>query len=237
MKDKLVESINYTRKPSNIMAKMLVLVRRVTPQHAHFHSLKCNADRAVTRLYIPVGYNSTDTLYFGYGRISMKIIERLTATTKTAAIAAGVVFAMIAAVPSPSLAQTTAAPSTRQVLVGGTLFLTVRTSWGGLTPEQRAAHVQERINHALSIGPVHASDISVAKVDGDWIVLLQGKRLFTADYDAAKLDQTSPALLAQQWAAFLRATLPGMTAPTGGGPAAGAAQTPPVAPPPPPATN
>ena len=156
----------------------------------------------------------------------MNIIDRLTATKKSVVMAACVVIATIAAVPTLSFAQSSTVLSSRQVLVGGTLFLTVRTAWGGLTPEQRAAQVQERINHALSIGPVHASDITVAKVDGDWIVLLQGKRLYTADYDTAKLDQTPPAELAEKWASFLKATLPGMTAPTNGAPGASTASTP-----------
>jgi preprotein translocase subunit SecG len=194
-------------------------------------------DSAQARLFIPVGYNSSDTTVFGYGRNSMKIIERLTATLYTVAVVTCVVFAMIAAVPTASFAQASSIPSTRQVIVGGTLFLTVRTSWGGLTPEQRAAQVQERINHALSIGPIHASDIGVAKVDGDWIVLLQGKRLFTADYAAAKMDQVRPELLAQQWASFLKTTLPGLTKPTSGMGAKMGATTSPDMPPPAAATT
>ena len=147
----------------------------------------------------------------------MNIFDRLKTTSKPVVIAASVIVAMIAAAPTVALAQDASTiPSTRQVLVGGTLFLTVRAAWGGLTAEQRAAQVQERINHALSIGPIHASDITIAKVDGDWIVLLQGKRLYTADYDTAKVDGTAPQALAEQWAAFLKATLPGLTAPTAG---------------------
>jgi hypothetical protein len=147
----------------------------------------------------------------------MNIFDRLLATAKIVVMAASVCAATIAVVASPASAQGTGtAPSARQVIVGGILFLTVRDSWGGLTPEQRALEVQERINHALSIGPIHPSDISVAKVDGDWIVQLRGKRLFTADYDTAKLDQVAPQALAEKWSDFLKETLPGLTAPTNG---------------------
>jgi hypothetical protein len=144
----------------------------------------------------------------------MKIFERLRSTI-TLGMAALVIAVTVAASVAPVLAQAPAdIPSSRQVLVGGILFLTIRSSWGGLTPEQRATEVQLRINEALSIGPVQPTDITVAKVDGDWIVSLRGKRLYTADYDTAKLDQTPPQQLANQWAVFLQKTLPTLTYPT-----------------------
>jgi hypothetical protein len=149
----------------------------------------------------------------------MNSFFRLPADVKSLAVTAFVVVAMIAAMASQVAAQSAdAVTGTRQVVVGGTLFLTVRAAWGGLTPEQRAAAVQDRINAALSEGPLHPSDISVAKVDGDWIVLLKGKRLYTADYDTAKLDNTAPQDLANSWADFLKKTLPELTAPTNNAP-------------------
>ena len=140
---------------------------------------------------------------------------RLNTKVKILSLAALLAVTGLVTAPSSSFAQGFGSvPSARQVIVGGVLFLTVRDAWGGLTPEQRATQVQERINEALSQGPIHVHDITVAKVDGDWIVELKGKRLYTADYDTAKLDDTAPQALANQWAAFLQSTLPGLTAPT-----------------------
>jgi len=178
----------------------------------------------------------------------MKIFERLSTTFTCLAIAAGLVATTTVVAIAPAFAQgattTTATtppvanassaastappiPSTQQVLVGGILFLTVRGAWGGLSAEQRASEVQDRINKALASGPIYPSDITVAKVDGDWIVLLQGQRLFTADYDTSRIDETPPHDLAVKWANFLKATLPGLTAPTNNVPAA-ATTTPPA---------
>jgi hypothetical protein len=112
------------------------------------------------------------------------------------------------------MAQTQELPSAKQVFVGGTFFLTLRAPSGGLTPEQRAAVVQERINHALSMGPVYPEDITVGMLDGDYVVLLKGKRLYTADALTAKAESTTERALAQKWAAYLQQTLPQLTAPT-----------------------
>jgi hypothetical protein len=125
---------------------------------------------------------------------------------------------MIAALASPVAAQGTVTNNvtgTRQVVVGGTLFLTLRAAWGGLSPEQRASEIQDRINEALSMGPIHPSDITVGKLDGDYVVLLKGRRLFTADYDTAKMENVAPQVLANEWAKSLQTTLPSLTAPTG----------------------
>ncbi len=81
-----------------------------------------------------------------------------------------------------------AAPARRvaQVVVGGTLIHTIRTSWAGHSPQQRADEVQQRLIVALTQGPIHPQDITVAKVQDDWCVLFRGRRLITADALAAK---------------------------------------------------
>ena len=141
-------------------------------------------------------------------RLSLNVFSKRSMMIMSAAV-----LGMSAAVV-PSYSQTPEPASARQVIVGGTLFLTVRSAWGGLSPEQRAQEVQERINHALSIGPVHASDITVGELDGDWVVYLQGQRLYTADGVTAKLDMTTGKKLALQWASELKQILPTLTAPT-----------------------
>jgi hypothetical protein len=99
------------------------------------------------------------------------------------------------------------------VVVGGILIHTIRTSWAGHSPQQRADEVQQRLNAALGQGPIHPRDITVAKVQDDWCVLFRGRRLLTADALAAKQQHSAPATLADQWAARLRQVLPDLTRP------------------------
>ncbi len=97
--------------------------------------------------------------------------------------------------------------------VGGTPFLRVRTTWAGLTPQERADSVQLRVNGALSVGPVSESDITVGEVQGDWCVLFKGQRLYTADAATAKLEGISARILAKEWSWDARKKLVELTRP------------------------
>lgn len=103
------------------------------------------------------------------------------------------------------------ADAPKQVVVGGTFIHTLRTPWGGLSPQQRADQVQIRLNKALSQGPIWPKDITVGMVQEDYCVLFRGQRLLTADPMTAKQENTSPSALANLWAAHLRDVLPGLT--------------------------
>jgi hypothetical protein len=146
----------------------------------------------------------------------MNQIVKLAFLMRSTLIAAVAVAGLYASSVPQVYAQSAEPLSARQVFVGGTLFLTVRSSWGGRTPEQRADEVQQRINAALSIGPIRPSDITVGLLDGDWVVYLRHRRLYTADAITAKQDDIAPQLLAEQWAAKLRHQLATLTAPTNG---------------------
>ncbi len=112
---------------------------------------------------------------------------------------------------APATAQTTV----NRAGVGGIEFLHLRTASAGLSPEQRALKVQERVNHALSIGPIHPLDITTGPLNGDWCVLLRGQRFFTVDAETARINHTPAQTLAGQWAARMRSILPALTRPTG----------------------
>ena len=101
------------------------------------------------------------------------------------------------------------------VSVGGTPILRIRSAWVGKSASQRAQEVQLRLNHALSVGPVKPSDISVGQVQGDWVVLFQGRRFLTADAQSAHLEKSNPQALAERWAARMRKVLPELTRPHG----------------------
>lgn len=99
--------------------------------------------------------------------------------------------------------------------VGGTSILRIRTSWAGYDPHRRAMIVQERVNRALSVGPVHPGEITVGRVQGDWCVLFRGRRFLTADPRTARLDRSNPRALAARWAQRMRRVIPALTYPTG----------------------
>lgn len=101
------------------------------------------------------------------------------------------------------------------VFVGGTPILRIRTGWVGKSAQQRTQEVQLRLNHALSVGPVKPKDITVGKLQGDWVVLFKGHRFLTADAQSARLENSDPRDLAEKWAARMRKVLPELTRPHG----------------------
>lgn len=111
----------------------------------------------------------------------------------------------------PVAANAAQADKAAQVVVGGTLIHTIRTTWAGHTPQQRADEVQQRLIVAFAQGPVHPQDITVAKMQDDWCVLCRGRRLLTADALAAQQQHSTPAALAEEWAVRLRQVLPDLT--------------------------
>lgn len=135
---------------------------------------------------------------------------RCSAACLSASLALG---ALLSAGP-PVQAQS-AANSSNLVFIGGTPLLRIRTAWVGMTPEARVIKIQQRLNDALAKAPLYPRDIQAAHLQGDWVVLVKGKRLFTADPVTAKDDHTTPQALATQWAAKMRRILPELTKPTG----------------------
>ena len=99
------------------------------------------------------------------------------------------------------------------VFVGGTEIMRVRVAAAGLTPEQRAAQIQERVNLLLGRGTVRPEDITVQQRGGDAVVLCKGQLLLTADRATARFNRTTPLLLAQGWAERMRRVLPSLTQP------------------------
>jgi len=115
---------------------------------------------------------------------------------------------------TPTLAQS-AANNSNLVAIGGMPLLRIHTAWVGLTPEVRAIRVQQRLNDALAKAPLYPRDIQAGQLQGDWVVLVKGKRLFTADPITARDSHTTPQALAIQWTAKMRRILPELTRPTG----------------------
>lgn len=107
------------------------------------------------------------------------------------------------------------APSTANaVFVGGTPIMRVRVAAGGYSADQRAAHIQNRVNSILGHGPIAPSDITVEPAEGgEYTVDVKGRLLFTADWATARFNDATPYDLANQWAANMRQVLPSLTEP------------------------
>jgi hypothetical protein len=121
--------------------------------------------------------------------------------------------AALAALGTAAFADVT--PSTSNaVFVGGTPIMRVRVPAGGYTPEQRASHIQLRLNDILGHGPIAPSDITTDPIGGgEYAVDVKGHLLFTADRATARFNGSTPQDLASQWADNMRQVLPALTAP------------------------
>jgi len=119
--------------------------------------------------------------------------------------------AIAAALILPASAGFTEPATSNAVFVGGTPIMRLRTSAGGYSPEQRATEIQERVNEALSGGVIRADDITVEPSGNEAIVLVKGRLLFTADWDTARFNSSTPTDLADQWANNMRLVLPSLT--------------------------
>ncbi len=90
-----------------------------------------------------------------------------------------------------------------EVLVNGQVVLRVRTSAGGLTPFQRAAVIAGRI--AACAGEGYRPDAILPDViNGSNAVSWRGELIATVDAAHAKLNNTTPYLLAKVWANNMR---------------------------------
>lgn len=117
--------------------------------------------------------------------------------------------ALMALVPA---AMSMAEPSTANaVFVGGTPIMRVRVAAAGYTPDQRASEIQQRVNEALSHGPIQPDDITVEPSGNEAVVLVKGHLLFTADWATARFNDATPMNLADQWADHMRMVLPALT--------------------------
>lgn len=97
------------------------------------------------------------------------------------------------------------------VFIGGTPIMRVRVAAAGYSPERRATAIQERLNRILAHGPILPEDITVSPLGNEAVVRVKGQLLFTADMATARYNGASPMNLANQWAAHMRAVLPGLT--------------------------
>lgn len=100
------------------------------------------------------------------------------------------------------------AVSPGDVVVGQDVVLRIRYAAGGMSVRERADEIRLRVNSYLGDEPFHEYDVVTAVRGGEWVVLIKGKLLVTADKRTAKFNTMTPEQLAKAWAANLRRAIP-----------------------------
>ncbi len=92
-----------------------------------------------------------------------------------------------------------------KVTLGGEDAFRILGSAEGFSPEKRAWQTQDALDNALvrasSIAP---EAVTVQKMNGAFVVCLDGQKVATADGNSAQLEGCSPEALAQKWADSIR---------------------------------
>ncbi|MBI3946412.1 MAG: hypothetical protein HY321_10875 [Armatimonadetes bacterium] len=86
-----------------------------------------------------------------------------------------------------------------EVLVGSNVILRIRAAAGGLTPTQRAQTIARRLQDVLRQEGLTPQDVRVARVDGEYAVMVRDDLVITADAYQAALNRTTPRRLATTW--------------------------------------
>ncbi len=117
---------------------------------------------------------------------------------------------MIAAIACAVIAVSAypAAAAMGDVVVGGMLILRVRAEAGGMSIEQRAVLVEQRITNALSRGRPTAETITVRTVNAQPAIFVGDILIITVDANHARLNSTTQQALAEIWLRNLREALP-----------------------------
>jgi hypothetical protein len=129
-----------------------------------------------------------------------------------AAACLGAALTIIAGAGTAARAQQAGTANGNAVFVGGTPILRIRVGAGGLSPEQRAEQVQDRLNRLLSTGNISPDDVTVEGFGNEAVIRVKGQLFLTADWATARYNKTVPMALAEHWAARLRGSLPSLTA-------------------------
>lgn len=95
-----------------------------------------------------------------------------------------------------------------EVTMADYVLLRIRCASGGMTAEQRAAHIQRRANDLLVQGGIDLSTVRVIRVGADYAIYAAGKLLITAGQCDARVNKTTPRGLANTWATRLKDIYP-----------------------------
>jgi hypothetical protein len=95
-----------------------------------------------------------------------------------------------------------------EVIIGQEVVLRIRFPAGGLSIQERADAVTQRLNELLGSRPFSPSDVTVGVRNKEYVVLVGDTVIITADWNTARFNKTTPKALAEIWAANLRRVIP-----------------------------
>ncbi len=88
-----------------------------------------------------------------------------------------------------------------KVTLGGQEAFKILSPAQGFSPDQRAWQTQDALDNALVLSSNSSPDaVSVAKMNGAFVVMLDGRKVATADGGSANLEGLTPEQLANKWA-------------------------------------
>lgn len=118
--------------------------------------------------------------------------------------------ALCGALAAPGTARAQETPGSAEVVIGGEVVMRIRTGAGGLTAEERADAVRRRLGPILTLTDLSPQDIYVRQRGRGQTaaIYVRDRLLITADRSLAQANDTTPGLLAEQWARNLREVLP-----------------------------
>lgn len=97
-----------------------------------------------------------------------------------------------------------------ELVIAGRAVMRLRATAGGLTPQERAYSLRQRLGPILTLPDLRAEDVEVRQERPGQTASIYVRRrlLITVDRNLAQANNTSVAGLAAQWSRNLRATLP-----------------------------
>jgi len=112
--------------------------------------------------------------------------------------------ATLPVVPPPA---TVAVP---ELVIAGRVVMRLRSQAGGLTPEERADALRQRLGVIITLPNIVPADVQVRqrRPGQTAYIYVRDRLLLTVDRNTAAANKTSVDALAQNWARNLRETLP-----------------------------
>ena len=115
------------------------------------------------------------------------------------------------------------------IVLGDITVMRLRTASGGVSAEQRASMVQERVNEFLAIPGLKAHDVRVVPTHYGPTIYVRKIKIITVDPETAKDQNVTPIVLAKTWAHRLMGVIDQVNIRVPGGPPASTPATPPDA--------
>ena len=106
------------------------------------------------------------------------------------------------------------------IVLGDITVMRLRTASGGVSAEQRASMVQERVNKFLAIPGLKAHDVRVVPTHYGPTIYVRKIKIITVDPETAKDQNVTPIVLAKTWAHRLMGVIDQVDIRVPGGPPA-----------------